>query len=317
MKGSATQIVPAIIDEVQILNQFIRTPQYYFPQKNPRIPAVLKFVFRYLPATFSLFRLIIFLVYESRFRHFYLNSRGSRLRAIARQVSRTYIEDNAPQRFWSLVMPEYDVGCKRRIFDESYVPALKKPNIHLTKDPITSIEAKEVVTKSGSRYPCDILVVANGFSPLHFHLPIRGRNGMTQQEHWTQFGGIEAYQSTALADFPNFFMIYGPNAGSGHTSALFSIECTVDMVLKLIKPLLISQEADIIEVKFEAEMNWVRNTQAALTKRVWAGNCGNYYSDKKNKWNIAMYPFSSFHFWYINRFPNMRDWIYKPFSRRG
>lgn len=209
-------------------------------------------------------------------------------------------------------MPEHDVGCKRRIFDDGYISALKKPNIHLTKDSITSIESNQIITESGSRYPCDVLIVANGFSPLHFNLPIRGRNGITQQEHWALFGGIEAYQSTALFDFPNFFMIYGPNAGSGHTSALFSIECTVALVLKLLKPILITRGADTVEVKFEAEMEWVRNVQAALAERVWAGDCGNYYSDKRNRWNIAMYPFSSFRFWYINRFPKMSDWIYKP-----
>ena len=259
----------------------------------------------------------MFLLYESTFRHFYLDSRGSRLRAVARQISRRYIEDNAPKRFWPLLMPDYDVGCKRRIFDEGYVSALNKPNIHLTNDPITSIESDEIVTESGQRYSCDILIVANGFNAQHFHLPIRGRNGVTQQEHWARFGGIEAYQSTALADFPNFFMIYGPNAGSGHTSALFSIECTINMVLRLIKPLLVTRAVNTVEVKFEAEMNWVRSVQGALKERVWAGNCGNYYSDKKNRWNIAMYPFSSFHFWYINRFPSMCDWIYESVLTRS
>jgi hypothetical protein len=67
-------------------------------------------------------------------------------------------------------------------------------------------------------------VLATGFQNPQFKLDVVGKRGITLQSHWSSFGGIEAYQSTAMADFPNYFFIYGPNAVPGHTSALFSIE---------------------------------------------------------------------------------------------
>jgi cation diffusion facilitator CzcD-associated flavoprotein CzcO len=43
-------------------------------------------------------------------------------------------------------------------------------------------------------------------------------------QHWDEFGGIEAYKTIAMNEFPNLFYILGPNSGRGHTSVLYSIE---------------------------------------------------------------------------------------------
>ena len=312
MIGSATQIIPTIINEVRHLTQFIRTPQYYLEQKNPKISPSLKFLFRYVPGFHTIFRCAIFILVESTFGQFKLNRSGEDGRFRTRHQSQTYIKTSAPKEFWPLLLPEHTVGCKRRIFDEGYIPALQRPNIHLTNDPIERLTATGVITQSGAYYACDVLIAANGFSAKHFTLPTRGRHGITQPEHWSEFGGIEAYKSTALADFPNFFMVYGPNAGAGHMSAIYRIECTVDLIIQKIRPLIKDHVADEVEVKLSAERTWVRDLQAALRHRVWATSCGAYYMDPKNKWNIAMYPHSSYHLWFVNRFAKSSDWRYTP-----
>jgi hypothetical protein len=55
-------------------------------------------------------------------------------------------------------------------------------------------------------------------------MSVVGRRGETLVSHWKTFGGIEAYKTTALAGFPNFFLLSGPNSVSGHSSSVFSIE---------------------------------------------------------------------------------------------
>ena len=55
-------------------------------------------------------------------------------------------------------------------------------------------------------------------------MKVIGRNDQNLEDHWRDFGGIEAYKTTAMAGFPNFFMLSGPNSIAGHNSSVFSIE---------------------------------------------------------------------------------------------
>lgn len=73
----------------------------------------------------------------------------------------------------------------------------------------------------------DVIVLATGFqtSGKFFKgMEVVGRNGVTADQHWDGIGGIGAYNTTAMHDFPNLFMLLGPNSVTGHTSALITIE---------------------------------------------------------------------------------------------
>jgi hypothetical protein len=60
----------------------------------------------------------------------------------------------------------------------------------------------------------------------------------------------------------------GPNSGTGHTSAVFAIETIVDLVIKLIRPIIQKKQAEIA-VKYEYEKEYCDKQQAALQNRVW------------------------------------------------
>jgi len=72
----------------------------------------------------------------------------------------------------------------------------------------------------------DVIVLANGFKTNEFldPLQVRGRNGISLTEHWASFGGPSAYNCSVMSGFPNFFLLLGPNAATGHTSALMVSE---------------------------------------------------------------------------------------------
>lgn len=68
-------------------------------------------------------------------------------------------------------------------------------------------------------------ILATGFEFTQWQgEKIFGRNDVSLRQHWDKVGGIEAYKTVALSEFPNFFYILGPNSGSGHTSVIFSME---------------------------------------------------------------------------------------------
>jgi cation diffusion facilitator CzcD-associated flavoprotein CzcO len=118
---------------------------------------------------------------------------------------------------------------QRRIIDPetgSYLTALSRPNLTLTSSPVLSITPTGIHTAEKD-YPADLIVFATGFrtAPHLFPLQIFGRAGLSLNEHWESLDGIPgAYNCIACHDFPNFFMLLGPNTATGHTSALIAIE---------------------------------------------------------------------------------------------
>lgn len=377
---SGSQLVPAIADKVKNVFQFFRSSQFYFPRRNPTISPAVKWAFRYIPGLMVLFRWMVFHMLEYTFTQFHTDERGNRRREYTKKLSDGYVEEAVPKEYWDLLKPTYKVGCKRRVFDPGYLKCLHRDNVHLSSDPIVKIEPKEVITQSGKRYPADIIVcdtrfhkyfvltplsqvLANGFATTEFQLNVVGRGGVTPKKHWEDFGGAEAYKTTALSSFPNFFIIFGPNSATGsafiscvinrlltikssHTSALFSIEITINLVIKLARPI-IQGKASEVSVKSEYEREYSASLQEALKDRVWAHcKCVVYFLFKflahfrfigvsiKTKMAGTSSPtlgplipcqcplsylgrsvLTTFDRWWQARFPDMNAWAYSKLKR--
>ncbi len=94
----------------------------------------------------------------------------------------------------------------------------------------------------------------------------------------------------ALDGFPNFFTIFGPNTTTGHSSVILASENMIKLSLKFIGPIL-NGDVALAEIKKEAEVEWAKDTQNALKKRVWStGGCRSWYQTKEG-WNSTVYPY--------------------------
>lgn len=100
------------------------------------------------------------------------------------------------------------------VFASEYLQCLKNPKVDLVQEEIVSLGEKSVFTKSGNQYPCNVLILAHGFESETFNFPLKGRDGITPEEHWNIAGGPSCYKGCAMNGFPNFFMIRGPNMAS-------------------------------------------------------------------------------------------------------
>ncbi len=150
-------------------------------------------------------------------------------------------------------------------------------------------------------------------------MDVRGQGGKTLQEHWNTAGGVEAYNCSVLSGFPNMFMLLGPNAATGHTSAIIAAENSINYALRVIRPVL-DGRASIASLKWEAEREYSDRLQAALKDTVWNSGCQSWYirseDDGSTKtWNAMSYPWSQAHFWYRSLFPVWSDWEFR--VRRG
>jgi len=336
--------VPAIASEVGNLTQVVRSAQWILPPIWIRYSPTTRWAFSHIPLIQRLLRLFIFLYTEFTFLGFFMTAFGSKLRHAFEERSRAYVRKEAPKEYQDILIPRFEIGCKvccsslrlistdspiqRRIFDTGYVQSLHRPNVHLVRSDILSVNPREIVTSHGT-FPADVVVLATGFTGNREYLPftVIGRGGQSLRQHWAedQLGGPGAYNCTACAGFPNFFFLLGPNSGTGHTSAVMAIENMTDMAIKVMAPVL-RGEMKTVEVKPEAEFEYVSTVQRDLRGMVWS-NChsvcggewrlrdhradidGQWYK-ADDGWNANTYPWSQFVFWWRCQFPNWHDWLY-------
>ncbi len=70
-----------------------------------------------------------------------------------------------------------------------------------------------VETEDGTVYAIDTLVTATGFEVMKYLWPADyiGRDGVSIHDFWSK-DGPRAYLSMMVPNFPNMFMLYGPNS---------------------------------------------------------------------------------------------------------
>ncbi|KAF9893639.1 hypothetical protein FE257_010951 [Aspergillus nanangensis] len=306
---TAAQIVPSIVNRTESLHQIVRAKHWIFPAANFTYPSLLLWIFRYIPLTLKLHRLMIFLLAENDFRLFPMTAAAAKMRAARKVNVERYMRATAPEKYHEVLIPDFDVGCKRRIFDPGYLRSLHNEKLVLTDARITEIVPDGVRTSEGF-IPADVIVLATGFQTNQFtpYMEVRGKNG-SLHEHWERYDGPGAYNCSAMSEFPNYFLLLGPNAATGHTSALMAAENSVNYALRVLKPVL-SGEAVAVELNQDAEDEYILDVQKALRGRVWNAGCASWYLNSKG-WNAMAYPWSQAHYWYRSLFPIWSHWTIK------
>ncbi|KAI5958338.1 hypothetical protein KGF57_002694 [Candida theae] len=315
---SANQVVPALLKDYQpaSLTQIVRSKHYVMPP----VPKILVMIYGLLRYTFfglQLVRWFTVAVAESRFPLFRGEGPISRLvRWANRRMSVNYMK-KAPKKYWDMLIPDYKVGCKRLIFDYGYIPALHDPRLKLTNERVDKVVADGIYLKDGSFIKADIIVACTGYDvPKSFTLPVKTSKGASLKTIWDE-EGVGAYRTSLVKNIPNYFIVGGPNIGTGHASVVMSIEHGVDYYMKIAKPILQGKEKSVV-VKPEAYDSWFKLIQSKLRESVFGtafGGCTSWYADQKI--NFTVYPFSQIHFWYITHFPNYRDLVYNHYDKKN
>ncbi|EGX96129.1 dimethylaniline monooxygenase, putative [Cordyceps militaris CM01] len=311
---TADQIVPAIVKETKSLTQIVRSKHWIVKPPLMPNPRLMTFLFRRVPGMLNFIRLTIWLALENSWRAFYLTKTAARLRKSSEATARAYMKELAPAKYHDMLIPDFPIGCKRRIFNPGYLECLHEDNLTLTDKAILEVVPEGVRTQDGI-IEADVIALATGYTTNSFlpRIELVGRNGETAEEHWEKTNGAAAYNATLLSGFPNFFMILGnagPNTVTGHTSTVFAIENSINYALRILKPVL-DGETVSVDCLQEAEDRWDQTIQEGLTKTVWAdGICNNWYSRNakgEQARNSSTYPFMQGHFWYKCFFPPTLD----------
>jgi len=289
--ASAIQIIPEISDNCKRLVVFQRTPSWV-PPKGEFISlsqfGVLHFIFWLIPCSMSIYRLWCFVYGEMIF---YITSDPRTLRHyITQKILTSWMSFLLKQdKFLTKnLIPNYPLGYKRITPSDHYLQTFLKQNVHLEVNSISSIDEDGVIVSNTSnrdehigittKHPVDIIIMATGFNVKEsIGNPFKafGVNGKELHELWfessqdanhslkkvKQIKGPSAYYGISIPDFPNFFMLFGPNSAASTNSMLYMIECQCGYILQCLHVL--SQEMKVSKV---ASMNLRQESLDGLMK---------------------------------------------------
>ncbi len=272
--ASAIQFVPQIAPTVERLYVFQRSANWMLAKRDREYGPLERWINTHVPLVARLHRWWLWTTYEMRFPIFRRNAFFSRL--TTRHAERTMREQVTDPELQRALVPDYPIGGKRILISDDYYQALTRDNVTVVTTPVERVHPHGIVTRDGKSLDVDVIILATGFESTSFLAPMRieGPDGRTLDEAWKE--GAEAYLGVAVAGFPNFFMLYGPNTNLGHNSILFMLECQVHYVLECIRALE-SRHLASLDVRPEAMRAYNTWLQAVLDDTVWARTGKSWY----------------------------------------
>ncbi|UWN49699.1 Baeyer-Villiger monooxygenase [Alcanivorax sp. ALC70] len=284
--ASAVQIVPELVEKVDRLKVFQRTPAWVIPRPDFRTPDWHKTLFRALPASQKAVREALFWTHETMAMAVIWNSPLTRLaERLARRHLRRQVKDDWMRR---QLTPDFRIGCKRVLVSNDYYPALQKDNAQLITWPIAKLSENGIRTADGVEHELDCVVFATGFDvpKSGTPFPVRGRAGRELGEEWAR--GAQAYKSINVAGYPNLFFLFGPNSGPGHNSALVYMEAQLDYALRGVQRLL-DDNLKLMDVKPAVQARHNKQLQKRLARTNWNSGCKSWYLTEDG-FNATMFP---------------------------
>jgi 4-hydroxyacetophenone monooxygenase len=295
--ASGMQTGPSIAPTVGKLTIFQRSPHWAIrhPLYHADVSDEVKWVIRHIPFYVSWFRFQLFWAASDGFHRtlqmdpdwptpdLSINADNHRMREELIDYIKSKIGDRPD--LLEKTIPNYPPFGKRMLRDNHWYDMLRRPNVELVTEKVARIEPDAIVTTEGKRYETDVIVFATGFKASRMLGPIEvyGRQGQRLRDLWGE-DDARAYLGITIPDYPNFFMIYGPNTNLAHGgSAIFHSECQIRYAVEGIREL-IEGEAKSIECRRAPFDAYNVRVDDALNKMVWSHrSMTNWYKNKSGR----------------------------------
>ena len=285
--ASAIQFVPQIQPKVSKLHLFQRTPPWVMPLRDRPITGPEHRVYRASRNAQLAMRAAIYWARET-FVIGFMHPRY--MEKMAGRVAKRYLEKSVKDpELRRKLTPDYTIGCKRVLISNDYYPALAEPNVDVVTDGIREVRANSIVDSGGVEREVDTIIYGTGFrvSDMPAAGLVRGRTGRTLSQAFE--GSPKAHRGTTFAEFPNLFMLVGPNTGLGHNSIVFMIESQINYVLDALR-YMDQDGVATVEPRADVQARWNESIDERLQGTVWnAGGCKSWYLDDTGR-NSTLWP---------------------------
>jgi cation diffusion facilitator CzcD-associated flavoprotein CzcO len=278
--ASAVQFVPAIQPQVEHMTVFQRSAAWVVGKKDVEYTKFHHWLFKWVPPVRLAERFAIWLLVE--FLSLGLVDIKAIQPLVIRMATNKLSEEVTDPELRAKLTPDYPAGCKRGLFSNAYYPALTQPNVTVETTAIEAVTPNGVRTTDGVEHPADVIVYGTGFKATEFLWPMNlyGRGGRKLADVWNPAGG-RAYLGMAVPDFPNLFMMYGPNTNLGVGSIVYMLESQARYIRQAVQA--IADRPDrALAVRPDVEQRFDRKLQARLDRSPW-NFCASWYRNASGR----------------------------------
>lgn len=286
--ASAVQLVPEIAKTAKSLTVLQRSAPYILPRPDRPYSESEKQLFRKDPDSISALRHSLFWGNEYNFaQRRNLQSQIERVKKNCLKFLKHQISDPELQQ---KLTPNYEPGCKRLLLSNDYYPTFLKAHVTLEDSALAEVTKDSVLSQTENKFSADIIVFATGFEAARppYAAKVVGKHGLSLEQQWSS--GMQGYQSTTVHNFPNLFILNGPNTGSGHNSALYFLETQFDLVLDALQ-FFEQEQIQVFEADQEAENSYMHELQQLSQGSVWLSeSCKSWYLDPVSRKLTLVWP---------------------------
>lgn len=318
--ASGMQVAPAIADEVSRMTIFARSKQWAapFPQFRKKVPEGVRYLMQVVPLYRAWLEQRLSWTFNDRVHGTLFRDPEwehperavNEINDAHRRVFTRYVEEQLHDRpeLIERVLPEYPPFAKRMLLDNGWFRTIKKSHVDLIPEHLAKVEGNTLFTSSGETVEADVIILATGFQTTNVlgSYDIVGREGQLLRDHWGE-DNASAYLGTLVPGFPNFFILLGPNVGSGHGGSMIrNIENQMHFAGQVVQSAE-AQEASTVEVKETAYMDYSRRIDDAHDRLVWTHpGTENWYRNSQGR-VVAITPWRNDAFWRMTRSPDEAD----------
>jgi 4-hydroxyacetophenone monooxygenase len=209
------------------------------------------------------------------------------------------------------VVPNYPPWGKRMLRDNGWFKMLKRDNVELVARGVARFQKNAIVDSRDEVYPVDVVVLATGFKPTEVLAPMEiiGRTGRAINDVWKE-EGARAYLGMTVPEFPNMFVLGGPNTGLSHGGGIFFyIEVQVRYVMQCLREMVERNKATM-EVRQAPHDEYNRRVDELHDRLVWTHpNVSNWYKNDRGR-VVALAPWRIVDFWKMTASLNPDDYVF-------
>ncbi|KAF8075136.1 hypothetical protein FPV67DRAFT_1559695 [Lyophyllum atratum] len=199
------------------------------------------------------------------------------------------------------LIPKFGVGCRRITPGVGYLEGLGKENVEVVYGEIACVTEKGCVSVAdGKEHELDVLICATGFDTSYMpRFGVIGEDGRSMKEEWAE--EAKSYLGMAVAGFPNYFLVIGPNSPIGN-------EAQIDYILKLANRWQTENIRTFVP-KREAVEDFIAHKNQFMKGTVWEHDCRSWYKSNSSSGKVsALWPGSTLHYLEAIADPRYEDW---------
>ncbi len=319
--ATAMQLVPSIADRVASVTVYQRTAQWSRPVAGYSDPISdgSRWLLAHLPFYVQWYRFNMFWRYGDGLLPFLrkdpawpyperaVNKGNDRHREELTNFILSELKDRPD--LISKCVPTYPPYGKRILLDNNWFKTLTRPNVELVTEAIDHFARDGIVTADGTLRPADVIVISTGFkvTEMAARLNITGRGAKNLKQAWAN-DNPTAHLGLTVPDFPNLFLMLGPNAGPAHGgSVIFQSECQSRYISACLAEM-IENGIAAIDVRKDVHDDYVRKVDAEHEAMIWTHpGMTTYYRNTSGRVFSAM-PWRFVDYWAMTHDPDLGEY---------